>query len=465
MTPARVTSRITALLAAALAAAVPAALAQESAPAPPQTDAQKIEELEQRLKILERKDELDKEAAAAKEKEAAKVTIGKDGFAARSADGAYVLKIKGYIHIDGRFFDEAPAVLIDNNDTFFLRRARLTVEGTVAKYFDYKLMPDFGEGRTVIQDAYVDVRLAPEFRIRIGKYKVPFGLERLQSANDLWFVERALPNNLVPNRDIGITLHGDVADGVFGYEVGVFDGVPDGGSTDGDTNDYKDFAARLSVQPFKKSSLYGLQGLFFAVAGTYGNTYGSLAAPGVAPYRSAGQVPFFTYRIGTTLPAATVADGLRRRFSPQGYWTYGRFALQAEYVSSSTEVRRGTDTARLKNTAWEATGAVLLTNDVESWKGVSPKKPIDFKSKQWGAVELVFRYGVLSVDPDAFPIFANPDVSAQEASEWGAGVNWYLSRNFRWMVDACRTTFRGGAPEGGDRARELVYLTRFQVSF
>jgi hypothetical protein len=32
------------------------------------------------------------------------------------------------------------------------------------------------------------------------------------------------------------------------------------------------------------------------------------------------------------------------------------------------------------------------------------------------------------------------------------------------MVDACRTTFRGGAVEG-DRPRELVYLNRFQISW
>jgi phosphate-selective porin OprO/OprP len=465
MTPARPTTRLAALLAAALAAALLPALAQEPPPAAPQTDQQKIEELEQRLKVLERKDELAKEEAAAKEKEAPKVSIGKDGFSVRSADGAYQMKIRGYLHIDSRFFDGTPEDVIDYTDNLILRRARIVLEGTVAKYFEYKLMPDFGEGKTVLQDAYVDVKLAPEFRIRVGKYKPPVGLERLQSANDIYFVERALPTNLVPNRDIGIMLHGEVSDGVFGYQVGVFDGSADGANIDTDTNDYKDFAARLSVQPLRKSRLFGLQGLFFAVAGTYGNNLGgTISATGLSAYRSAGQVPFFTYRVGATTAATTIADGLRTRFTPQAYWNYGRFGVEAEYVASRTDVRRGSDTARLESTAWEVTAAVMLTGDASSWKGVSPKKPFDLKAHQWGAVELVVRRDRLSTDPDAFPIFANPEVSAQAASEWGAGINWYFNRNFRWMVDACRTTFRGGAVEG-DRPRELVYLNRFQISW
>ncbi|MCU0225229.1 MAG: OprO/OprP family phosphate-selective porin [Acidobacteria bacterium] len=465
MTRATIPYRLTALVVATLAAALGPAWAEEPPPPPSPSDAQKIEELEQRLKVLERKEELAKEESAAKEKEAAKVSIGKDGFSVRSADGAYQLKVKGYLHVDSRFFDGTPDDATDFTDNLLLRRARIVLEGTLGKYFDYRLMPDFGEGRTVLQDAYVDVKLAPEFRIRAGKYKPPVGLERLQSANDLYFVERALPTNLVPNRDVGIMLHGEVAEGVFGYAVGVFDGAADGANIDTDTNDYKDFAARLSVQPFKKGRLFGLQGLFFAISGTYGSSLGgTVSATGLSAYRTAGQVPFFAYRAGTTVAATTILDGDRTRFSPQAYWNYGRFGVQAEYVESSADVRRGADTARLSNTAWQATAAVMLTDDASSWKGVSPKQPFDLKARQWGAVELVVRRDRLSVDPDAFPVFANPATAAQAASEWGAGVNWYFNRNFRWMLDACRTTFRGGAPDG-DRPRELVYLNRFQISW
>ena len=44
----------------------------------------------------------------------------------------------------------------------------------------------------------------PWFAVTAGKFKVPVGLERLQSANDIRFVERAFPTSLLPNRDLGV---------------------------------------------------------------------------------------------------------------------------------------------------------------------------------------------------------------------------------------------------------------------
>ena len=66
------------------------------------------------------------------------------------------------------------------------------------KLFDVRVMPDFGGGTTVLQDAYVDARFKPSFKIRVGKFKSPFGLERLQSAIDMTFIERGAPTSLAP---------------------------------------------------------------------------------------------------------------------------------------------------------------------------------------------------------------------------------------------------------------------------
>ena len=38
----------------------------------------------------------------------------------------------------------------------------------------FKLMPDFGNGTTVLQDAYADARFSSWFRIRAGTYKEEF---------------------------------------------------------------------------------------------------------------------------------------------------------------------------------------------------------------------------------------------------------------------------------------------------
>ena len=71
--------------------------------------------------------------------------------------------------------------------------------------------------------------LHEQARFRVGKLKTPFGIERLQSGQSL-SAERALPNFLVPNRDIGPQVHGELIGGAFGYQLAVLNGVADGGS-------------------------------------------------------------------------------------------------------------------------------------------------------------------------------------------------------------------------------------------
>src|SRR5205823_3707158 len=105
------------------------------------------------------------------------------------------------------------------------------------------------------------------------KFKEPVGLERLQSGANLLFVERGLPTQLVPNRDVGVQLHGELFDGAVNYAAGLFNGVQDSGSGDSDvgSDDHKDVAARLFAQPFKKSKPGPLQGLGFGLGGSWGN--------------------------------------------------------------------------------------------------------------------------------------------------------------------------------------------------
>ena len=42
--------------------------------------------------------------------------------------------------------------------TLLLRRVRPIFEATAYKYFGVRLMPDFGDGKVVLYDAYVDAK-------------------------------------------------------------------------------------------------------------------------------------------------------------------------------------------------------------------------------------------------------------------------------------------------------------------
>src|SRR5687767_15935180 len=80
----------------------------------------KVQELEQQLKILQRQIELQNEASAEKAKTAPVISAGASGFSFRSADTNFVLKLRGYLQADSRwFFNDHVAGTA--NDTFLLR--------------------------------------------------------------------------------------------------------------------------------------------------------------------------------------------------------------------------------------------------------------------------------------------------------------------------------------------------------
>jgi len=180
------------------------------------------------------------------------VTAGwQDGFVLQSANGDNRLVLGLTLQIDGRFplgeSDSSPA-------TFAIRRMRPTFSGRIAKYFDFKVMPDFGGGKAVLEDAHFEVRMSPTFRLRAGKDKTPVGYEALLGDPYLVFPERSLASLLAPNRDIGFQAQGDVGPR-FSYGGGVFNGVPDGvSSTTDDTNSAKDLTGRIVWRPFRSTA-------------------------------------------------------------------------------------------------------------------------------------------------------------------------------------------------------------------
>ena len=376
------------------------------------------------------------------------ISAGKGGFLLTSPDGDFQFRVRGYIQADGRFFFDQSSSAID---TFVLRRVRPVFEGTVYKIFDFKIMPDFGLGTTVLQDAYLDARFSPMFKVRFGKAKTPFGLERLQSATDLIFIERSLATNLVPNRDLGISVYGDSEK--WSYAAGIFNGVVDLGSGDIDTGgDSKDFAGRIFVWPFAQ--------LGIGIATTAGNQDGTLVSPGLPNYRTQGQLTWFRYRIGSSVVATTLANGTRLRLSPQLTYYKGSFGILAEYVSSSQEVVNGTNAADIRNEAWNFTTHYVLTGEPAGYKGVSPESPFDPGSGSFGAWEVAFRYSRLDIDEDAFPVFADPVTSASQAENLAAGVNWYLNKNVKFMLDYDHTTFQ----DAGIPTEKLIQV-RFQIAW
>ena len=451
-----------------------------------------VQQLDQKVKVLERKGELNEEAATTAKKETPIVKASQDGFGFKSSDNNFEIKLRGLLQIDNRHYSDVNGLGGDNKNIsgFDFRRIRPTVEGTVFGKYDFRFTPEFGEAKTAnatstsgIADAYIDARFQPWFQVRAGKFKPYVGLERLQSGSDLKFIERSyVSNNILPNRDLGAAIHGDVLDGKLNYSIGIYNGVVDGGdnSTAQDSNQDKEYAVRVFTTPFK-DSVNALAGLGFGLAATHGNFKGTTTTSGLPNYKTAGQESnFFTYSSGV------FGNGNRDRISPQAYYYYGPFGVIAEYARVSQDVSNGTKTASLDNDAWQIAASYLLTGEDASFKGVKPKQPFDTDHGGWGAWELVARYQENNIDNAAFSTassgaglaFADPRNNAKSAKSWAAGVNWYLNQNVRLALDFENTSFdSGGNPNAAgtagagsfidiaNRPSERTLFTRLQLAY
>jgi phosphate-selective porin OprO/OprP len=260
-----------------------------------------------------------------------------------------------------------------------------------------------------------------------------------------------------------VQISGDFAGGVTSYQVGVFNGVVDGGSGDGDTNDEKDVAVRLFFQPFVTGT-GPFKNFGIGIAGSSGNQSGTATAPGLPSYRSPGQQTVFSYRADGSAPNTTVADGRHVRLVPQAYLYSGPFGLLAEYASSRQDVARGAVSKTLDHHSWQVAASWVIAGGEPTYRAVNPKTVFDLSAHTWGAFELKVRWNRLDLDDATFPVFANPASAIRSEQALGAGLNWYLNRNVRLLFDYERTKFDGGATTG-DREDEKIFFSRFQIQY
>ena len=440
------------------------------------TDAQRVEELEQRLLVLERKLEIQGEDAATKAKEAPVVTAGDKGFSLKNAKGDYELKFTALGQVDGRYFVDDDGAF---RDGFVTRRLRPTVQGSLSKLVSFRFTPEFagatgvGEGSTTlgIVDAYFDLKFHKSASVRAGKQKGLLGLERLQSGGAISLIERGYATELVPNRDLGVSLYGEFADSTINYAIGVFNGTADGRDVVQADDGLRELEGRVFFEPFKND--YGFfKGLGIGIAGSTGAKDGA-GNNFVSRYRTPGQNQFFTYN-----EAGVVASGKHTRYAPQATFYRNSLGLLAEYVVSEQDLSRAGTERSVKNDGYNVVASYVLTGEDASYRGVKPASPYSIDAAGWGAVELVARVGGLNVGDEAFAgtttgatanRLANPTSQAAKAESYGAGINWYLTQNAKLTADYNLTSFEGGG--GGtaaapiDRRDEKAVFTRLTIQY
>lgn len=243
-------------------------------------------------------------------------------------------------------------------DRFRIRRARINVTGDFTDQFDFKLEGEFAQsdegitvrdaaGRTLASNAtrtafggldlWANWHRYPEFQIKIGQYKAPFGLEQISPDPKLFTAERSqVTSALTPERQVGVEIWGKPFTSLFPeqkdlltYYAGVFNG--NGRNiTVNDNNEYM-YVGRIEVQALK-AKIFNENATvkFGANALSSRDENGTVLSPaGTLRVNSDGSLSSFT------APFAAEREG--HGFDASFHW--GPFDLIGEYLSESYEGR------------------------------------------------------------------------------------------------------------------------------
>ena len=116
-----------------------------------------------------------------------------------------------------------------------------------------------------------------------------------------------------------------------------------------------------------------------------------------------------------------------------------------EWAQSYNNCTLGTGPAhKITAIAWQTTFGWVVTGEDNSYGVIAPAE-ISIRGLlrgAWGALELVARYTELTVDKDVYTTSARhaeqggkPNNEDAESKSWAIGVNWYLNRMVRLMLD------------------------------
>ena len=155
----------------------------------------------------------------------------------------------------------------DNIDNSFrMRRVRMSVSGDLNNVISYKIQGDFGSSPMLV-DAFVKAKLCDAFAVQFGQFKLPFSIESPINPVDLEAVDYGdVITKLVGysdvcgvgglGRDLGLMFTGKFMKigqdehYLFDYSVGVFNGTgPYKIGDSKDDNREKEFVGRLNIKP------------------------------------------------------------------------------------------------------------------------------------------------------------------------------------------------------------------------
>jgi len=317
-------------------------------------------------------------------------------------------------------------------------------------------------------NSFVEYDPAETFALRMGQFKEPFLWEETVWVPWRDFAEPSVAARLAPSRDIGIMAFGKLWEKRVGYELGYFNGQ---GRNANDGNDDKDWAGRLTLNPFVTDKGHPLQKLQVFGEGTWGRQNG-------------GTLPAFSMLdTGTTflaLPAATVIGEDRTRYGGGALWAKGPLNLKGEFITMRADLVKGAlENPNTRFDAWYVSVGYLLTGEDAVLGGpVSPVRPMG-KQGGIGAWEVAARISGFRAEREPFYNLDKQFASSPQPTEtgtgsstvvdaWTTGVHWTPITSAKVFLDYGENAFGADyiGPLGSDlRKRERYILLSTQLNF
>ncbi|GJD96227.1 OprO/OprP family phosphate-selective porin [Methylobacterium iners] len=363
-------------------------------------------------------------------------TLDERGITFKSADEAVKLRIGGRLQLDPAFGATNPRIADAFGSNIEVRRAwiesYLTINDAVELAFQYDLNTD----RTPIQDAAIGYRGIKGLVVTLGNFKEPFSLQQLISDNNTTFVERALPDALVPARNTGLAVaaYGErwtLTGGVFGGNINT--GVELGGIAG---------TVRATYAPILSET----EVLHLGTAGSFRSYDQSDRSLSFSSKPEAFVFQTSLINTGSIRNAGDLA-----RFGIEAAYQNGPFRLQGEYIRAEAGRQGLLPGASFEGGyvegAWVFNGKgrpyQLKTNygaDLAIFKGVQVGEEQRVSRGGTGVFELAGRFSFLDLKDGG--------INGGVERNWTAGVNWYPDKNIRLMANYIRAHAQGSPALG-----------------
>ena len=415
---------------------------------------------------------------------------GTEGFYIQSAGRSCLLRLTGQIQADFRGFLNdvdtsttgnplvAGSPVTGSPDTFLIRRARLGIEATMLNYYEFRLLPDFAGSSLSksITDAYLNIHYWDEFQFEAGKFKQPFSFEQLIQDRFVPTMERSMMDQLVPQRDEGVMIHGRSCSTIDSILRSPFPMATPMTAPSIRITTKTRTAASLSAPSTIPEGWQIARGLQLGIAAGVGVEHeplGNTASPPIIT--TPATVTWFAYNPGVW------ANGTRDRVSPELVYYYHSFGLAAQYFHQD-QILQHTAASPLVHVpidSYYVLATYFLTGEqrTDYSQQIDPLRsfdPCSRRSLRRGPGNWYSAWTGLKSAEDAFAAglatstAGNANRSSPEAFEATTGFNWYLNEWVRTQFNWEHAEFGGPVKIGnapGAFTKEDALYTRFQIIF